>query len=132
MKNLRFSPTYFLLMVVLFVIEIFIATIWKEQFFVRAYLRDVFVVMLIYTFVLSFFNIKNKKILILAVFAFAVFIEFLQWIRLDEILGLQPGSAASIALGNSFSWLDILCYFAGCLIIWSAETATENLKIYKK
>lgn len=115
---MRFNLRFFLLTILILVIEILIATVFKDWVFVRAYLGDVIVVMLIYTFVLSFFNIQKKMKLILGIFAFSVCIEILQYFKTAEFLGFKKGEIAYIELGNSFAWEDILCYAVGCLLIW--------------
>lgn len=113
----RFSLKYFLLTVLIFIIEVLIATVFKDIFFIRAYLGDVLVVMLIYTFILSFFKIQNKSKLVTGIFIFSVVIEVLQYFKTADLLGLKPGSIPYIMLGNSFSWVDILCYATGCFLI---------------
>ena len=113
----RFSIYYFLLTVAFFTIEVLIATVFKHFFILRAYIGDVLVVMLIYTAILSFFEIKNRKLLIVGIFIFACCIEVLQYFRISEILQLKPGSAAHIIVGSSFSWIDILCYGIGCILL---------------
>lgn len=115
---MKFNIKYFFLTVFLFIVEVLIATVWKENVFVRSYLGDVIVVILIYTFILSFFKIKNRTKLILGVFVFSALIEILQYFKIADILGLKPGSIAAIVVGNSFSWIDILCYGIGCLLIY--------------
>lgn len=114
----RFSLKYFLLTIFIFLIEFSIATVFKDWFFVRAYLGDVIVVMLIYTFILTFFEVRNKDWLVLGILIFSVVIEFLQHLKLAEVLGFQEGSIGYIVIGNSFSCIDILCYGVGCLLIW--------------
>lgn len=125
-----------MLTLVIFAVEVLIATVFKSWFFVRAYLGDVFVVMLVYTFILTFFEVKNKSKLILGVFIFAVSIEVLQYFKTADVLGFKEGSIPHIMLGNSFSWVDILCYAAGCLLIdvfnkffVSKKTIKTNRKI---
>lgn len=114
----RFSLSYFIATIILFLIEVLIATKLKNNVFIRSYLGDVLVVMLIYTFILSFFEIKNKTVLILGVFLFSCAVELAQYLGIAEALKLQPGSIAHIVVGSSFSWLDILSYAAGCVILW--------------
>lgn len=117
MKNLRFSFSYFLLTIFIFGIEVLIATIWKDWFWVRAYLGDVLVVVLLYTFVLTFFDINKTKLLIgILIFSFGV--EFLQYFKIADVLGFEKGSIPYIVVGNSFSWVDILCYTIGILAIY--------------
>ncbi len=119
---MKFNLKLFLLTILIFIIEVAIATVFKDIFFVRAYLGDVLVVMLIYTFVLSFFEIKNKTKLIVGIFIFSAFIEVLQYFKIADLIGLKKGSIPYIMLGNSFSWMDILCYGVGCFLIWIRES----------
>ncbi|MEG1592211.1 ribosomal maturation YjgA family protein [Chryseobacterium sp.] len=113
----KFSPKYFLLTILIFLVEVLIATILKDNFFIRAYLGDVIVVMLLYTFVKSFVIINETK-LIIGIFAFACLVEFAQFFHIADKLGFKPGSLMYIVIGNSFSWIDILCYGVGCLILY--------------
>ena len=113
----KFNIKYFLATIFIFLVEVVIATVLNHQFFIRAYLGDVIVVMLLYTFAKSFFIIDNTK-LILGIFAFSCLIEFAQFFNIAEKLGFKPGSLMYILIGNSFSWIDILCYGAGCLLLY--------------
>lgn len=113
----KFNIKYFLATIFIFLVEVVIATVLNHQFFIRAYLGDVIVVMLLYTFAKSFFIIDNTK-LILGIFAFSCLIEFAQFFNIAEKLGFKPGSLMYIVIGNSFSWIDILCYGAGCLLLY--------------
>jgi len=110
------KPKYLILTVVIFLVEVLIATVLKNVFFIRAYLGDVIVVMLLYTFVKSFFTGNDTK-LIVGIFAFSCVVEFAQYFNIAEKLGFQPGSLMYIMIGNSFSWVDIACYAAGCLLL---------------
>ena len=117
---MKFNLYYFIATIILFITEVLIATVFKDLFFVRAYLGDVLVTILLYTFVKIFFNISPGKLLI-GVFIFSVFIEVLQYFYIADLLGLKRGSIAYIVVGNSFSWIDIICYGAGCLIAFVVE-----------
>ncbi|WP_407484354.1 DUF2809 domain-containing protein [Elizabethkingia meningoseptica] len=123
---MKFNPYYFIATIVLFVTEVLIATVFKDLFFVRAYLGDVLVTILIYTFVKSFFNISTGKLLI-GVFIFSFFIEVLQYFTIADLLGLKRGSIGYIVVGNSFSWIDIVCYGAGCLIAFAVERLRNSM-----
>ncbi len=118
MIKIKFNITYFLLTLLLFIAEVFIATKLKDIFFVRAYLGDVIVVMLLYTFIKSVFIIHNNNRLIAGIFIFSCLIEFAQYFNIAERLGFQRGSLMYIVIGNSFSWVDILCYLAGCVLMF--------------
>ncbi|QWA40837.1 DUF2809 domain-containing protein [Chryseobacterium sp. ZHDP1] len=116
--RVTFNYTYFLATVFIFLTEVLIATKLKDIFFVRAYLGDVIVVMLIYTFIKTFFRIEDNKKLILGILIFSFLVEFAQYFNIAEKLGFRKGSLMYIVIGNSFSWIDILCYVAGCLLLF--------------
>ncbi|KFC23625.1 ribosomal maturation YjgA family protein [Epilithonimonas lactis] len=117
---MKFNLKYFLIAVSIFLLEVLIATKLKDIFFVRAYLGDVFVVMLMYYFIKAFFKLDATK-LIIGIFVFSCLIEFLQYFHFGELLGFKENRIVMIVLGNSFSWIDILCYFAGCVILFLIE-----------
>jgi hypothetical protein len=124
--KVQFSLTYLLLTIVIFLVEVLIATQLKDIFFVRAYLGDVIVVILIYTLIKSFFKIDNHEKLILGILIFSFLVEFAQYFNIAEKLGFQPGSLMYIVIGNSFSWIDILCYAVGCLLLFLFVKLQKN------
>ncbi|CAA7386418.1 hypothetical protein CHRY9393_00713 [Chryseobacterium fistulae] len=117
MMKFKLSLRYLLISVVIFIIEVLIATVLKHVFFVRAYLGDVIVVILIYTLVKSFFVTNNQK-LVVGIFVFSCLVEFAQYFNIAEKMGFQKGSLMYIIIGNSFSWIDIVCYAVGCLLLY--------------
>lgn len=115
--NFKFYYKSFLIAIFIFAVEVLIATELKNIFFVRAYLGDVFVVMLMYYFIKAFFDFNPTK-LIVWIFIFSCLIEFAQYFHFGELLGFKDNRIVMIMLGNSFSLIDILCYFAGCAVIF--------------
>ncbi len=132
--KIKFNIKYFLLTVVLFFIEVLIATKLKHIFFIRAYLGDVIVVMLLYALVKSFVTVNSNQKLISGIFIFSCLVEIAQYFNIAEILGFRKGSIMYIVVGNSFSWIDILCYAVGCLLLYLVAnrvglSRNETLKI---
>lgn len=123
---LHFNKTYFGLTAVLLLIEVVIALFVKDRF-IRPYLGDVLVVILIYCFVKSFIKISVYKAA-LGVLLFAFTIEILQYCSLVEKLKLQHNTVAKTVIGTSFSWEDILAYIAGILIVLIAEKQFKQAK----
>ena len=123
---LHFNKTYFGLTAVLFLIEVVIALFVKDRF-IRPYLGDVLVVILIYCFVKSFIKISVYKAA-LGVLLFAFTIEILQYCSLVEKLKLQHNTVAKTVIGTSFSWEDILAYIAGVLIVLIVEKQCKQAK----
>ena len=112
----RFHFGYFCLAILLLLVEIAIAKYMGG--WVRHYIGDVLVVILIYSGLMSIINF-NKKTVILFTLIFAFAIEFSQYFKLADRLGFEQGSVAYIVLGNTFSVADLVCYAVGCLLIVS-------------
>jgi len=116
---LRFNRNYFALAVLLFAIEVLIALFVHDNF-VRPYVGDVLVVILIYCFIKSFIDLREFT-LALGVLLFAFAIEFLQYIKIVNILGLEKSNLARTVMGTSFAWLDMLAYVVGIGMVLVAE-----------
>jgi hypothetical protein len=123
-KLIQFNKYYFYLTLLLLVIEIMIAKYVHDEF-IRPYLGDMLVVMLIYCFVKSFIRTKVIPTAI-AVLLFSYLIEALQFFKIVHILGLQQNKIARIIIGTSFSWVDILMYTIGIGIVIFIEKRIEN------
>jgi Protein of unknown function (DUF2809) len=118
-KIFHFNKYYFYCTILLLAVEIFIAK-YIEDDIVRPYIGDMLVVVLIYCFVKSFIATKIIPIAI-AVLFFSYFIEALQYVKIVNILGLQEYKLARIIIGTSFSWVDILMYTIGIIIVLVVE-----------
>ncbi|HPM31465.1 MAG TPA: DUF2809 domain-containing protein [Chryseolinea sp.] len=117
--KLTFNTIYFTLTILLFITEVLIA-LFATSNFVRSYLGDVLVVILLYCFIRSFFKVPVFALAI-GVLVFAITIEFLQYVKIVNILGLQKSSLARTVIGTSFAWLDILAYIAGTAVVLVIE-----------
>ena len=100
-------------------IEVLIAKYIHDSF-IRPYLGDVIVVILIYAFIRSFIPEKIKMLPIL-IFIFAVIIELLQYIQILDRLGLSENRFIRILIGGTFDWKDIMCYGVGVCILMIFE-----------
>ncbi len=117
---MRITTRHLWIAVAIFVAEILIATVFADIKFVRSYLGDFLVVMLLYHLVKIFRDAPPLPLAAL-IFIFACSVEIAQYFRLADALGLRPGSLGSILIGTSFSWADILAYFLGCLTSYLAD-----------
>ena len=111
----RFSSFYFIVFVMFFFIEVLIALFVRDAF-VRPYLGDTFVVIVINCFVLSFLNTPVYPTII-AVLLFSYGVEIMQYFKLVELLGLSEYPLARTVIGTSFAWGDMVAYTAGALLI---------------
>jgi hypothetical protein len=101
--------------VILFVTELLIALFVKG--FVRHYVGDVLVVILIYCFMRIFIRGLTRT-LPLYVFLFAGLVEIGQAYNVVGLLSLESGSALAIAIGSSFDWMDMICYAIGAIVCY--------------
>jgi hypothetical protein len=116
---ITYNKTYFVLSILLLAVEIFIALYVHDQI-IRPYLGDVLVVILLYCFVKSFFNLPDIHTAV-AVLFFSYLIETLQHFNIVKRLGLENSSLANTVIGNYFTWIDILAYTLGFLIVFGLE-----------
>ena len=107
----------------LLAIEVLIA-LYVHDNFVRPYIGDVLVVIVIYFFARIFLPEKYPW-LPGAIFAFATVVEILQYFRLAELLGLQNHPFWRTVLGSTFDWKDILCYGVGCIFLAAYERVSR-------
>lgn len=110
---------YALCFLAILVIEVIIGA-YVHDAFIRPYFGDVLVVILVYCFIRIFIP-RTLNWLPVYIFAFACFIEILQYFQLADILGLSDSGLVRIVLGSTFDFRDILCYAAGCAILLIAE-----------
>lgn len=118
MKRLGYAAATLILLL----IEVLIA-LYVHDAFVRPYIGDVLVVVVIYTFVRIFIP-ENCRLLPLCVFIFAALVECLQYFRIVELLGWQESRFLRVLVGSVFDWRDILCYAAGCILLGAYEVLT--------
>jgi hypothetical protein len=119
---LYFNRKYASIACLLLAIEVFIALFIKDRF-IRPFVGDVLVVILIHYLLRAFLKADPRKIAI-AVLLFAFTIEILQYFQLVDRLGLTDNQIAAIAIGITFDWKDLLAYTIGiAIVLW-----LENLK----
>lgn len=105
--------TYFIFFCLLLMIEIGIAA-WVNDDFVRPYLGDFLVVILIYCFLMTISRLKVVPAL-LAVLIFSFGVEFFQMLNIVKLLQYQPPKIVMIAIGSDFSVWDLVAYSLGIL-----------------
>ncbi|MDE7266057.1 MAG: DUF2809 domain-containing protein [Lachnospiraceae bacterium] len=113
-KRLFYAIVFFLLLF----IEVLIALFVHDRF-VRPYVGDMIVVVVVYCFVRIVIP-ERFRLMPLWVFLFAVCVEVLQYFRIVEVLGVENNAFLRTLIGTSFAWEDILCYAVGCavLVVW--------------
>ncbi len=118
----QFNRNYFILTILLFLIETAIA-LYLHDNIIRPYFGDFLVVILLYCFAKSFVNVSIwVAASLVLLFSFAI--EIAQYFNAVEKLGLQHYKIATVILGNSFAWMDLLAYVLGILAVISIEIFT--------
>ena len=112
---------HFLIAILVFLAEILVATTFAHISFVRSFMSDFLVVILLYHLVKSVKDIAPWR-LATAVFLFSCGVETSQYFHLSDALGLDRKSLLSVLLGNSFSWGDIVMYALGCLTSYVVDS----------
>ena len=103
----------------LLLIEVIIA-LYVHDDFIRPYVGDVLVVIVIYTFIRIIVP-EKCKLIPLFLFVFASGVELLQLANIVEILGVADNKFLKILIGSVFDIKDIVCYAVGCVILCMYE-----------
>ncbi len=103
----------------LLLIEVIIA-LYVHDDFIRPYVGDMLVVIVIYTFIRIIVPEKCKLIPLL-IFVFATGVELLQLANIVEILGVADNKFLKTLIGSVFDIKDIVCYAVGCVILCMYE-----------
>lgn len=130
---LTFNLKFFLAAIIFFIIEVLIALFVHDNF-IRPYVGDFLVVILIYCAVRTFIKTSPLKVAI-GVLLFSYLIETLQYFRIVDRLGLSQNVVARTVIGYGFEWWDILAYTLGIITVlfiekYRARNTTGNTEEY--
>ncbi len=87
---------------------------FKFNRFIRGFFGDLIFMALIFYIFKLFLNLKNKTLLFTTLI-FAYTVEFLQYLKLINILGLENNYYAKIIFGATFDIYDLLAYTLGII-----------------
>jgi Protein of unknown function (DUF2809) len=110
-KLFRFDRPSFLIFLLILMLEIIIGTFFHDRF-VRYFLGDVLIVVLICYFMRSWWAIR-LWILLLGTLIFAFLTELAQYVDLIGLLGWQHSEFTRLTIGSTFDWTDLLAYTIG-------------------
>ena len=126
MKRISLELRYLAAFCVLLVTEVVIAVFVHDRF-VRPYLGDVLVVLVLYCLVRTFWT-PPHPLLPFWVFLFAALVEVGQYFHLVERLHLERITILRIALGSTFDMADILCYAAGAAALFGWQRIEKRTR----
>ncbi|MDE5862850.1 MAG: DUF2809 domain-containing protein [Lachnospiraceae bacterium] len=119
--RIKYSVTFLMLLMT----EVLIA-LYVHDNFIRPYIGDVLVVIVVYCFVRIWIPDKCR-LLPLYVFLFAAGVEMLQYFDLVRVLGLEENVFLRVLIGSVFDWKDILCYAVGCVVLAGYEVLGRRM-----
>lgn len=115
----RFNTRYFMFAMLLLAIEIYIGARVHDNF-VRPYVGDYLVVMLMYCMLMSCCKLPVLPAAI-GVLLFSYIIEWLQYLGLADKLGFTEPGLMRTVLGSYFTWTDIWAYTLGIATVVALE-----------
>ena len=123
---LKFNIRYFGLAIVLFLVELYIG-LYMHDAVIRPYGGDLLIGIFIYCFLKSFIatRVKPTAVLVLLICYTA---ELMQYLHFLNHVGWQNSHWARMIFGTGFSWIDMLCYTLGMLIVLQLEMIIRSKK----
>lgn len=123
----RLRMGYGLAALLLFVIEVLIALFVRDRF-IRPYGGDILVTLLICCVIRVILPQKYRLPIGGGVLAFAILVEVGQYFGLVYLLGLGHIEFFRILMGTGFSWWDMVCYAAGCVLFVAGDALLPSSK----
>ena len=111
-KKLRIA--YAIIFILLLLAEVLIALFINDRF-IRPYVGDMLVTILICCFLRIFIPL-GVPALPIYIFLFAAAVEIGQYFDVVKLMGMAENRFVSILLGRTFSAADLVCYGTGCII----------------
>ena len=126
-QNTRLRLGYGLAALLLLVAEVLIALFVRDRF-IRPYGGDILVTLLICC-VIRVILPRNYRLPIGGgVLVFAILVEVGQYFGLVYLLGLGHIEFFRILMGTGFSWWDMVCYAAGCILFVAVDSLLPDLQ----
>lgn len=111
---------YAIAFVLILMLEILIALFVRDRW-IRPYVGDALVTVLLCCLARAVLP-QSVPGLPVWVFLFASVVELAQLFDVVKVLGLENNRFLSTLLGRTFSFMDLLCYGAGCAVFFTVET----------
>ncbi|MUT67415.1 DUF2809 domain-containing protein [Paenibacillus sp. NEAU-GSW1] len=131
---IRFNNKYMISFILLFLAELVIALFLHDSF-IRPYIGDMLVVVLMYCFIKSIFSV-HTKLLPFYIFVFSINIEICQWYEFVKLIHMETNVFIKTLFGSVFDIKDIYSYFAGCLILYILQKIQQlnksNVRVTRK
>lgn len=122
----KLRTIYAVLFFILLLVELFIG-LFVNDAFIRPYVGDMLVTVLICSLCRIFIPTK-AQLLPVYVFVFAAIVELGQYFDVIKLLGLENSRILSVAVGRTFSFIDLICYAVGCLAFFVIEHTLKYVR----
>lgn len=117
---------YIVIFLVVFLIEVLIG-VFLHSGIIRNYIGDILVIPAMYYFIRIIYPKRIRKLPYI-LFTFAAIVEVLQYMNLNDILGIESSSLLGILLGSTGDIIDIICYLIGTIIIIFIDVVESRRK----
>lgn len=112
---------YFSLTTLCFIACILIVVFFSDNQIIRGFIGDIIVISLIYFFIKIFCDFNALKLAIFTL-VIAYTTEFLQYLNLTALLGLEHNVMARIIFGTVFDPYDLAAYTIGVVLVYIIDT----------
>ena len=126
-QNTRLRLGYGLAALLILAAEVLIALFVRDRF-IRPYGGDILVTLLICCVIRVILPRGYRLPIGGGVLVFAVLVEIGQYFGLVYLLGLGHIGFFRILIGTGFSWWDMVCYAAGCILFVAADALLPSSK----
>ncbi len=123
--KLRFDREAALWALLVFIIEVLIATVWSHHRWLRGFVGDVLAVVWVY-FLFKAVLKANAYGLALAALAVGCLVELGQYVATVNAWHVQ-NRVLKIVLGSVADWMDVLAYVGGFLLVLAFEFLRARL-----
>jgi hypothetical protein len=111
---------YFSLSLLCFLSCVFIVKFFNHNLFIRGTIGDMIVISLIFYIVKLFYDFNSLKLTIFTL-AIAFTTEFLQYLKIIKLFGLEHNALAGLIFGSVFDPFDLLAYTAGAVLVFVVD-----------
>jgi hypothetical protein len=122
----KFNKSYLVLTLIILLVEICIAA-YLSTGFIRHTFGDFLVVILVYCSIRTFIE-SNPVYIAISVLVFAFAVEFSQLFNLLDLFNLRQNKIATLILGSTFHFSDLIAYTIGTIVILIIDLKTTLWK----
>lgn len=104
-----------------FIDLVLIVKLFSGSQFIRGFVGDIIVIWLLYFLMKVLYDFHSLKLAVFTLMA-AYAVEFSQYLKLINLLGLQHSTIARLVLGSVFDPYDLIAYNIGALLVYFIDT----------